>query len=125
MIDHVSIAVRDLSTATAFYEAVLSEIGFRKLDEKPGTCGFGKRYPEFWINARPDLPSDPSSGFHVCLRARSVEHVRAFYRAALALGATADGQPGLRPEYDSRYYASFVRDHDGNRIEVVTFVGEA
>lgn len=49
MIDHVSVPVRDLNESTAFYESVLFEIGFAKLAEKPGTVGFGKRYPEFWL----------------------------------------------------------------------------
>ncbi|MDP2357270.1 MAG: VOC family protein, partial [Beijerinckiaceae bacterium] len=48
--------------------------------------------------------------------------VDAFFRAALANGGTADGKPGLRPEYDRNYYAAFVRDPDGNKIEALTFV---
>lgn len=122
MIDHVSVPVRDLEAATEFYTTVLATIGFRKLDEKKGTCGFGKRYPEFWVNARPALPHDADDGFHVCFRARSVAHVDAFYETALAHGATDDGAPSVRPEYDDRYYAAFVADADGNRIEVVTFL---
>ena len=48
--------------------------------------------------------------------------VEAFYRTALAQGASPDGAPGLRPEYHTTYFAAFVRDADLNRIEVVTFV---
>lgn len=125
MIDHISIPVRDLEAARAFYEVALATIGLEKLDDKEGTCGFGKRYPEFWINARPTLTQNASDGFHVCLRARSAAQVNAFYETALAHGATADGSPGVRPEYDDRYYAAFVCDSDGNRIEVVTFLDES
>jgi catechol 2,3-dioxygenase-like lactoylglutathione lyase family enzyme len=53
MIDHVSIGVSDLGSATAFYQALLATLGHKILKEEPGTVGFGKRYPEFWLNSRP------------------------------------------------------------------------
>lgn len=123
MIDHVSIAVSDLERATAFYEAALAEIGLDKLVVREGTVGFGKKYPEFWLNLRPAMAriADDSGG-HVCLRARTAAQVDGFYRAALAAGAASDGAPGLRPEYSAAYYAAFVRDADGNRVEAVTFI---
>ncbi len=122
MIDHVSIGVRDLDAATRFYDGVLGAIGLAKLVVRPATVGFGKRYPEFWLNLRPALvPAD--TGTHVCLRAASREHVDAFHAAALRAGASSDGAPGLRPhERLSGYYAAFIRDTDGNRIEAVTFL---
>ncbi len=123
MIDHVSVAVRDLEAATRFYEAVLATLGFAKLEQRPATVGFGKKYPEFWINLRVDLaPAPENSGAHVCFRARSADLVDAFHRAALAAGGTSDGAPGLRPQHGEGYYAAFIRDPDGNRIEAVTFV---
>lgn len=122
MIDHVSIGVSSLSKATAFYEPLLSTLGHRKLLEKPGTIGFGKKYPEFWLNHRPNRTQDDDKGTHICLRCSSVEAVLAFHETALALGATSSGAPGLRAEYDANYYAAFINDPDGNKIEVVTFV---
>ena len=123
MIDHVSIPVRDLKTAAAFYAALLSPLGMTRLREADGTVGFGKTYPEFWLNARAALaPSPPDSGAHVCLRAPDAQAVDAFHAAALAAGAASDGAPGKRPEYSARYYAAFIRDRDGNRIEAVTFL---
>lgn len=125
MIDHVSIPVRDLSQSTAFYEAVLSTIGFAKLVQRPGTVGFGKKYAEFWLNHRPQTDArGVSDGFHVCLRARTTDEVKEFHRLATSLGAQSDGEPGHRPEYFDGYYAAFIRDKDNNRIEVVTFVTE-
>jgi catechol 2,3-dioxygenase-like lactoylglutathione lyase family enzyme len=123
MIDHISVAVRDLEASTRFYEAVLATLGFAKLDTRPATVGFGKTYPEFWINLRPTL--EPSSGAHVCFRARSTDTVDAFHAAALANGGADDGKPGLRPQHGEGYYAAFIRDPDGNRIEAVTFVGNS
>ena len=125
MIDHISIPVRDLAKSAAFYDSVLSKIGFAKLLERPGTVGFGKKYPELWLNRRPALHRRGNSdGFHVCLRASTTGQVQEFHRLATTLGAQSDGEPGLRPEYSDRYYAAFIRDRDGNRIEVVTFVAE-
>jgi len=123
VIDHVSVAVRDIAAATRFYEAVLATIGITKLDARPATVGFGKTYPEFWINLRSGLtPPPPESGAHVCFRARSTGLVDAFHAAALGAGGSSDGAPGLRPAHGKGYYAAFVRDPDGNRIEAVTFL---
>ena len=123
MIDHVSVAVFDLAASTRFYEAVLTTLGFAKLEQRPATVGFGKAYPEFWINLREGLsPLVEGNGAHVCFRARSTALVDAFHAAALAAGGVSDGAPGLRPQHGDGYYAAFIRDRDGNRIEAVTFV---
>ena len=123
MIDHISIGVRDLAASAAFYERVLAEIGFEKLTASEDTVGFGKKYPEFWLNARPAMKTvEDGSGTHICLRARSEEAVSAFHKAALAGGGRDDGAPGLRPQYSASYYAAFIWDLDGYRIEVVSFV---
>src|SRR5262245_42349289 len=122
MIDHVSVGVRDLARATKFYEAVLGAIGYTKHDVRSATVGFGKRYPEFWINLRPHLAALSDAGQHVCLRAKDASAVDAFHAAALAAGGTSDGAPGLRPQHGDNYYAAFVCDPDGNRIEAVSFL---
>jgi catechol 2,3-dioxygenase-like lactoylglutathione lyase family enzyme len=121
MIDHVSVAVSDLAAAARFYEVALAPLGYAKLEDRPATVGYGKRYAEFWINLRTASPVAPSSGAHVALRAASTAAVDAFHAAALAAGGTCDGPPGLRPQHGESYYAAFVRDPDGNRIEAVTF----
>ena len=126
MIDHTSIAVRDLKKGEAFYAALLAPLGLAKLREWPDAAiGFGKKYPEFWINRRAamDRVAD-DSGVHICLRAPSAEAVDAFHAAALKAGGTSDGAPGVRPEYHQTYYAAFIRDPDGNGIEAVTFLPE-
>jgi catechol 2,3-dioxygenase-like lactoylglutathione lyase family enzyme len=122
VIDHVSIPVADLDRATRFYEAVLSTLGYAKLEERPATVAFGKRYSEFWLNHRPGLlPPPHGGGAHVALRASSREMVDAFHAAALAHGGASDGAPGFRPQHGEGYYAAYVRDADGNRVEAVTF----
>ena len=124
MIDHVSIAVSDLKKAEPFYVALLAPLGMTKLREWPDAAiGFGKKYPEFWINRRSAMDRVATdSGVHICLRASDRAAVDAFHAAALAAGGTSDGAPGLRSQYHGDYYAAFIRDPDGNRIEAVTFL---
>jgi catechol 2,3-dioxygenase-like lactoylglutathione lyase family enzyme len=122
MIDHVSVSVSSLERAAHFYQPALATLGLSRLVTRPATIGFGKAYPEFWINLRADMaPVEPGSGVHICLRAKSTAEVDAFHAAALAAGGGCDGAPGLRPHDRGRYYAAFVTDPDGNRIEAVTF----
>ena len=125
MIDHVSIAVRDLAASAAFYEAALAPLGYVRLVARDRMIGFGKSHPELWLNLREDLPRAPADvGAHVAFRARSAEAVQAFHAAALAHGGADDGAPGRRPYGGGPniYYAAFVRDPDGARIEAVTFL---
>ena len=122
MIDHVSVAVSDLERAARFYELTLAPLGLSRLVTRPATIGFGKSHPEFWINLRTGIaPVEPGSGVHICLRAKSIAEVDAFHAAALKAGGRSDGGPGLRPHDRVRYYAAFVIDPDGNRVEAVTF----
>jgi len=122
MIDHVSVGVSDLDRAARFYEAVLAPLGLTRLVTRAATIGLGKAYPEFWINLRPGMARVvPESGVHICLRAKSSADVDAFHTAALDAGGASDGAPGLRPHDRVRYYAAFILDPDGNRIEAVTF----
>jgi len=122
MIDHVSVGVRDLERAARFYELALAPLGLAPLVTRPATIGFGKSYPEFWINLRAGMEQVvPESGVHICLRAKSAGEVDAFHAAALNAGGRSDGAPGLRPHDRVCYYAAFVTDPDGNRIEAVTF----
>lgn len=123
MIDHVSITVSELASAARFYEALLGVLGHKRLVTRERTIGFGKTYPELWLNLREGAaPLAPDSGFHVALRARDMATVRAFHEAAVANGGTCDGAPGPRAATNPGYYAAFIRDADGNRIEAVTFV---
>jgi catechol 2,3-dioxygenase-like lactoylglutathione lyase family enzyme len=127
MIDHISVAVRDLRSAEPFYTALLAPLGMAKMREWPNAAiGFGKKHPEFWINLRGEMKRvADDSGVHICLRAPDIAAVDAFHAAALKAGGTSDGAAGLRPEYHASYYAAFIRDPDGNRIEAVTFLRDA
>lgn len=125
MIDHVSVAVSNLDRATKFYEAILAPLNMRCLVELPGKCGFGKRYPEFWLLPRLAMEPVPAdTGFHVALRAPTVSAVQAFHEAAKAYGGQSDGAPKLRAYTNGNAFAAFVRDLDGNKIEAVHFPNE-
>jgi catechol 2,3-dioxygenase-like lactoylglutathione lyase family enzyme len=123
MIDHISIGVRDLAAGARFYDTVLAPLGYARMIVRETTIGYGKQYPDFWLNERRAMaPVDPNTGTHICLRASSPEAVKAVYDAAMNAGATSDGPPGPRPEYTEGYFAAFIRDPDGNKIEAVTFI---
>ena len=122
MIDHVSVPVSDLQKSADFYTKILDPLGLSPLTKRPTTWGFGKRYPEFWLNVREGLLRAPdTSGHHICLRGPSIQSIENFYRMALESGGTCGGEPGERQGAMTLYFGAFILDPDGNRIEAVTF----
>ena len=123
MIDHISVAVSDLAKSAAFYESVFAPLALAKLvDRSPATIGFGKKYPEFWLNARGHLTPQPeTTGIHICLRAPSAQAVTQFHQNALAHGGKSAGDPGPRQAAFTAYFGAFIFDPDGNKIEAVYF----
>ena len=127
-LDHVSIGVKDMTRAKAFYDAVLAPLGMKPVMpvDIPGSglvaLGYGDApdQPTFWIQFPINRqPASMGNGVHIAFRAPSREAVDAFYLAALDHGGQDDGKPGLRTEYHPGYYGAFVRDPDGNKIEAV------
>jgi catechol 2,3-dioxygenase-like lactoylglutathione lyase family enzyme len=118
VIAHLSIGVSNMATARRFYDAALLPLGYSCLYPGDDAAGYGAESADFWLNlSSQPVPPDPKSGLHICFDAPSREAVDAFYAASLAVGGTDNGRPGLRPEYGSKYYAAFVVDPDGYRIE--------
>jgi len=123
MFDHLSITATDLDRAQRFYDAVLAPLGVPRINRRERRIGYGERpgvdgapcYMSIFQsdNVVPDIR-------HWCFRAPSRAAVRAFHAAALANGGSDDGPPGIREHYSPDYYAAFVRDPDGNRLEAVT-----
>lgn len=118
MLDHVSIGVRDLTKTKAFYDAALGALGYRCMRESADLLGYGADAIQFWISpsAHPVTP-DMQSGLHFCFAAPSRASVDAFHAKALAAGGRDNGAPGIRAEYSPGYYAAFVIDPDGYRLE--------
>ncbi|TXL70695.1 VOC family protein [Vineibacter terrae] len=119
MLDHVSITTGDLDRAQRFYDAVMAALGYPRVYRSDRGIGYGERgaaggYISVYLSDA--VVADKR---HWAFRAPSRAEVRAFHAAALAQGGREDGPPGLRPDYAPTYYAAFVRDPDGNRIEAV------
>jgi catechol 2,3-dioxygenase-like lactoylglutathione lyase family enzyme len=118
VIDHVGFEVTDLERSAEFYDAVLYALGIRRMVGSERAIAYGVNGPELWIVSR-GRPPGPSYG-HVALSASGKAAVDAAYRAGLEHGGTDDGAPGQRPQYAARYYAAYLRDPDGLRVEVVS-----
>lgn len=118
MIDHVSIGVRNVAASKRFYDAALKSLGYKCLSDSPESLGYGAKSPALWINAaaRP-VPADSGSGLHFCFSAPSRKAVDSFHAGGLAAGGRDNGSPGLRADYGAGYYAAFLVDPDGYRIE--------
>ncbi len=122
MLDHISIGVADLERAAAFYDRVLSALGHVRLFANARGVGYGPAGAKdegFAILAAGAEARAPGTGCHVAFAAASRAAVDAFHAAAIEAGGADEGTPGLRPHYGEGYYAAFVRDLDGYRIEAV------
>jgi catechol 2,3-dioxygenase-like lactoylglutathione lyase family enzyme len=114
MIHHLTIRVKDLDRAKAFYAAALAPLGYKVLMEFPGFTGLGAHGPDLWL-----AQYEQCTPMHVAFASPSREIVHAFHAAALAAGGADNGAPGPRPDYGPEYYGAFVLDPEGNNIEAV------
>ena len=123
ILDHVSIGVPAIETAMAFYRPTLATLGLVVVMDKGFAVAFGNGTGRQWLwVSEPidrDRPVAPNNGAHFAFLAESRAAVREFYETAMANGGRDAGPPGLRPEYTPTYYAAFVLDPDGNKIEAV------
>lgn len=127
MIDHSGISVSDIDAAIAFYDAALAPLGTSLLYEVPmeftggeRVVGYGQERPQFWLNAG----GKQTPPVHFAFSAANRQQVDAFYKAAIDVGGTDNGAPGIRAHYHPDYYGAFVRDLDGNNIEAVCHTPE-
>jgi catechol 2,3-dioxygenase-like lactoylglutathione lyase family enzyme len=117
MIDHVGFEVADLKRSARFYDAVFFALGARRVFQSPQAVAYGVNGPRFWIVVR---GREPAAGYgHVALEASGRAAVDAAHAAGLASGGADDGSPANRPQYGGRYYAAYLCDPDGLRVEVV------
>jgi len=118
MLDHVSVGVRDTNVSKPFYDAALKPLGYSCLSQSPGSLGYGSGTARFWVqDAKSPVPADKDSGLHFCFTAPTRDSVDAFHAGALREGGKDNGPPGLRAAYGDNYYAAFVIDPDGYRLE--------
>jgi len=123
LLDHVSITVRDLSRAKPFYIAVMAALQAKVAYNRPDAIGFGERNrPDddvhTYLSVFESANASADARRHWCFRAASTAQVDAFHAAGLAAGGTSEGAPGLR-NYHAQYYAAFLLDPEGNKIEAV------
>jgi catechol 2,3-dioxygenase-like lactoylglutathione lyase family enzyme len=118
----MSIGVRDIEKARRFYDALFGPIGWVNLWTDTDALGYGPPGPEgndkFAVFLKPN-GHPPGEGFHLCFDAPSDAAVNAAYNAGMAHGGTDNGPPGLRPHYGPDYYAAFLLDPEGWRLEVL------
>jgi len=120
MITHISIGVRNIDRSKHFYDTALEPLGYRCLRAARSVVGYGygRDSIAFWvIQAERPVPADEKSGLHFCFTAPDAAAVDTFHAAAIAAGGHDNGVPGLRPIYGPDYYAAFIMDPDGFRIE--------
>jgi catechol 2,3-dioxygenase-like lactoylglutathione lyase family enzyme len=124
ILDHVSITVSDLQRVRPFYEAVMAALHILKVNDRSDAIGFGQRNrpnddAHTYLSIYQSAAAVPDPRRHWCLRARSEAEVQAFFRAGIAAGGRSADEPGPRPNYHAGYYAAFLEDPEGNRIETV------
>jgi catechol 2,3-dioxygenase-like lactoylglutathione lyase family enzyme len=118
MISHVSIGVRDLAKAGRFYDGVLAALEYKRLYDSPEALGYGAESPQLWVmKVERPVKADEASGLHLCFDAADRAGVDAFYKAAITAGGRDNGKPGVRKDYGDNYYAAFVIDPEGYRLE--------
>lgn len=121
MLHHLSLGVTDLERAASFYDAALAALGYVRVWTTPTGIGYGPPGGDdrLAIKLAKAGARAPGAGFHVALAAASAGAVDRFHAEALLHGGADNGPSGPRPHYGERYYAAFVIDPDGHRIEAV------
>lgn len=119
ILNHVSVGTKNIITAVRFYDAVLATLSIQRAHYIEGvTAAYGEQF-EFWVGSPSEGQASMGNGSHIAFNALNKEAVDHFYSVAIEQGGTCEGKPGFRPEYGETYYAAFVRDLDGNKIEAV------
>ena len=120
-ISHVSVGVNDVARAKAFYDPLMRLLGLRIRQSGSESVDYGNEGLVFSLETPTNgKPATSGNGVHIAFTAPDRQTVDSFYTEALRLGGTDAGAPGLRPQYSDNYYAAFVFDPEGNKIEAVT-----
>ena len=131
MFSYVSLGTSDIARAIAFYDAALAPLGHERIagydpDGFSAAWGLDDPGPHLWVTGPFDgKPASAGNGTMVSFLAATRAAVDAFHAAALAHGGSDEGAPGLRPQYGDDFYAGYVRDPDGNKLNAVCYGREA
>lgn len=122
---HITLGTNDVERAGRFYDAVLATLGFERQPKPPGKPPMyakNGQMPHVYLYPPYDgRPATWGNGTHVAFLAESTAEVDAFHAAALAHGGRDEGAPGPREHYGPGYYAAYVRDPDGNKLQAVCY----
>jgi catechol 2,3-dioxygenase-like lactoylglutathione lyase family enzyme len=121
MIGYVTLGTNDPARAYSFYDALLGEIGAKRMMEfeRSVVWGVAPDKPALGVGTPFDgKPATVGNGSMVAFLVDSTAKVDALYRKALALGGTDEGAPGQRMP---GFYAGYFRDLDGNKLNVCCF----
>jgi catechol 2,3-dioxygenase-like lactoylglutathione lyase family enzyme len=121
-IAHVGFTVSNITKAKEMYQKALAPLGISIQMEGEEYVGLGEQHSNLlWLGAPSEKHTVVATDVHVAFLADTREAVDSFYKAGLEAGFHDNGAPGVREMYAANYYAAFLRDVDGNNIEVVTF----
>lgn len=128
VISHITLGTNDTERAGRFYDAVLGVLGFRRLPKPPGKPpAYDKgEMPTIYLYPPEDgRPATWGNGTHIAFVAETPEAVDSFHETALRMGGISEGKPGPRPHYGENYYAAYIRDLDGNKLQAVCYAAAA
>lgn len=117
--DHLSIGVRDIDAAKRFYDAALAPLGIIRLYEGADYAAYGRNGKDDFNIHQGGEGWCPDPKVHIAFEAPSRDVVERFYRGGIGAGGSDDGAPAIRDEYAEDYFAAFLKDPDGQRIEAV------
>ena len=123
VLGHISFGVRSYNVSKAFYTAVFAPLGVIPIYDNPilTTTGYGYHgdVEVFNIFEYSKAARAPGRGSHLAFNAPTRKSVRDFWQAGCRNGGKDDGPPGVREEYGAFYYAAFIIDPDGFKLEAV------
>ena len=124
IISHITLGTNDTERAGRFYDEVLGVLGFERLPKPPGKPPAYEKggMPTIYLYTPEDgRPATRGNGTHIAFVAETKDAVHSFHEAALRQGGSCAGKPGPRPHYGDNYYAAYVRDPDGNKLQAVHY----
>lgn len=126
-LSHITLGSNDIDRSGRFYDEVLGIIGFKRLQKPPGKPPAYEKdgIPTLYLYVPEDgRPATWGNGTHIAFIAETKKKVREFHAAALRLGGMSEGEPGPRPHFGENYYAAYVRDPDGNKLQAVCYASD-
>jgi catechol 2,3-dioxygenase-like lactoylglutathione lyase family enzyme len=114
IVDHLRLGVADIGAAKRFYGTIATPAGLHLSDDTPEQVRFAGSSGALSL-----VSGEPTENLHIAFETDDDAAVQRFHEGATGAGYASNGPPGERTRYHPGYYAAYVRDPDGNNIEVV------